>query len=474
MVNPIKFGTDGWRGIIAEDYTFANVRICAQAVADYLRAQGLAERALVVGYDTRFASEDFAAAVAEVAAGNNIQTFICEKPTPTPTISYGILAKKAGGAVIITASHNPARWNGLKYKPDYAGSASPEIVAELESRITFIQNSGQLKQVPLAEARERGLVQSVDLAAPYLRHLGEMVDLETLRQAGLKIVADAMYGAGSGYFPTLLQGGKTQTHEIHGERNPLFPGIQPEPIAQNLTELGATIRRLGADVGLATDGDSDRLGIVDENGVYIDQLHVFPLLALYLLEVRHRRGAIIKSMTTSRMLYKLGQLYQSPVYDTPVGFKYIGPKMISENALIGGEESGGYGFQGHIPERDGILAGLYFLDLMVNLGKRPSELVDYLHRQVGQHHYDRLDLSFPPQEREAMSQRIMKNSPSRLVDTPVVEMDTSDGFRFLLADEAWLYIRFSGTEPILRIYAEAESSSKVEKLLAEGRKLVGL
>ena len=470
----IKFGTDGWRGVIAQDFTFDNVRACAQGVADYLNDAGTAGQGLVIGYDTRFASEDFAAAAAEVIAASGIKVYLCPQATPTPVISYGIVTLKAAGGVIITASHNPALWNGLKYKSGGGTSASPEVEVELERCISNAVSKGEVRQLPLAESVRGGLIEYRDLAPIYFSHLAELVDLDRLRRAELKIVVDSMYGAGAGYFSTLLRGGGIELVEINGERNPLFPGIQPEPIARNLTKLCATVKSQGAHVGLATDGDADRLGIVDEHGVFLNPLQVFALLSLYLLEVRGMRGPIIKTLTTTNMIYRLGELFNVPVYETPVGFKYIAPLMVAHNAIIGGEESGGYGFYGHVPERDGILAGLCFLDLMISLGQTPSQLVDYLYSKVGPHYYQRFDIKFPSTERQAIISRIAQTPLPYIDDAKVVNLDTTDGFRFVLADGSWLLIRFSGTEPVVRVYAESNSLARVERMLEAGRKLISI
>jgi len=470
--NPIKFGTDGWRGIIAQDFTFDNVRACAQGVADYLKQAGLAGQGIVIGYDTRFASEDFASAAAEVVAGNGIKVYLCPKAAPTPVISYGVLAQKLGGAIIITASHNPAGWNGFKVKSEYGSSAPPEVIAQLERRISHTLATGKINQLPLAEAIEQGLVEYLDLAPIYFNQLNSLINLNALRQARLKIVVDSMYGAGAGYFKKLLDGGAIKVTEINSERNPLFPGMkQPEPIEGNLAKLSATVKQQGADVGLATDGDADRIGIIDENGEFLTQLQVFALLCLYLLEVCGERGPIVKTITTTSMLYRLGEIFNVPVYEVPVGFKYVAPIMMAENALIGGEESGGYGFRGHVPERDAILAGLYFLDLMVKTGKRPSQLLDYLFSKVGPHFYDRVDIKFPAEERQAINNRLRDNLPDIIDRVKVVKTDTADGFRFILADTSWLLVRFSGTEPVLRIYAESNSRARVDRLLEFGKEL---
>ena len=471
----IRFGTDGWRGIIAQDFTYDNVRACAQGVADYLAGEGMADSGLVVGYDTRFASEHFAQAVAEVLAGNGIKSYLCDKAVPTPVVSYNIVVLKTAGAVIITASHNPANWNGFKFKSQYAGSASPDVVATLENHIAKVLESGKVGTIPLEQGLKDGVIKYIDPAPSYMSHIPTLVDLEPIKRAGLRIVVDSMYGAGAGYFQRLISAGTTRVTEINGERNPLFPGIQqPEPIAQNLTRLSALIREEGADVGLATDCDADRLGMVDEKGDFISPLQIFGLLALYLLEVRRERGAMVKSLTTTRMIQHLGELYGVPVFETPVGFKHIGPVMIRENALIGGEESGGFGFRGHIPERDGILSGLYILDLMVKLGKSPSELIQYLYDKVGPHYYDRIDIHFDASYRQSILHRMSSSRPKMVDGYPVASVDSTDGWRILLQDGSWLLMRFSGTEPLLRIYAESQSPERVKRLIEFGESLAGL
>jgi alpha-D-glucose phosphate-specific phosphoglucomutase len=471
--NPIKFGTDGWRAVIAEDFTFDNVRYCARGVADYLKQAGLAGRGLVIGYDTRFASEDFAAAAAEVVAGNGIKVYLTTKATPTPIVSYGVLAKQAGGAVIITASHNPGIWNGFKYKNEHGSSAADEITSKIVGFISKAYDAGKVDRMPLADARKQGLVIDTDLDPVYFEQINRLVNIDKLRQAGLNLVIDPMYGAGTGYLAKALAGGNNKLIEINSERNPLFPGLRPEPIVPNLDKLSAVIKKQKASAGLATDGDADRMGIVDEKGNFINQLQVFALLCLYLLEVRGERGPIIKTLTTTSMAYRLGELFNVPVYETAVGFKYVAPLMMKENALIGGEESGGYGFRGHVAERDGILASLYFLDLMVSTGKTPSELIDYLYSKVGPHHYKRLDIRFPEKERQSIIERVSKK-PTTIDGIQVVSVDTTDGFRFTLADNTWLLIRFSGTEPLLRVYTETDSVERADRILKLGREMAGV
>ena len=480
----IQFGTDGWRALIAEDFTFDNVALCAQGVASYLRKEGLADKGLVVGYDTRFASEDFAARVAEVLAGNGITAYLSTKAAPTPVVSYSILQHQAAGAAIITASHNPAQWNGFKYKPHYAGSATPEVTDTLERAIAEAETTG-VSSMPLARARSDGLVRDIDPEPSYLDQIARLVDLDSISKAGLNLVVDAMFGAGSGYLPSLLarvpsvnQGhGETRTSvlEIHGERNPAFPGMErPEPIESNLLALSDLVLERQADVGIAFDGDADRVGVIDENGRFLTTLQTFALLALYLLEVKGERGALVKSLTSTSMVYRLGELFGVPVFETQVGFKYICPIMLSEDALMGGEESGGYGFRGHIPERDGILSGLMVLEYMVRTGKRPSELIEDLYEKVGPHFYRRRDITFAPEDREHLIGRLEGGGLSEVAGMPVVSTDAIDGRRFFFPSGAWLLARFSGTEPVLRIYSEAGSPEMVEQLLDGAEKFLGL
>jgi alpha-D-glucose phosphate-specific phosphoglucomutase len=470
-----KFGTDGWRAIIAEDYTFDNVRACAASASMYLQRHGLAERGMIIGYDARFASADFAAAAAEVVAAHGIKVALSDTLCPTPVVSYSIIDRKAGGGIVITASHNPWRWNGFKYKPEYGGSASPEVVEELERELPGLVRVN-VPRVDFERAKRDGLVQEFDARTAYRGQLARLVDIGRLKSAGFNVCYDAMYGTGAGYYEALLAGGTTKLTELHGFINPTFPGMHaPEPIARNLTEMEATMRAGSFDVGVAHDGDADRVGIADERGNFINQLQVFALLAYYMLEYRGDRGPIVKSITTTSMVQKLGEIYGVPVHETKVGFKFLGPKMMAEDALIGGEESGGYGFRGHVPERDGILAGLYMLDFIARTGKRPSELLAELYEKVGPHHYDRLDITLRDDQRDAIVGRAAQARPDRVAGIPVTGIDTTDGFRFSLGDTGWLLLRFSGTEPLVRIYTEVRGDPDlVQKVLAEGREIVGL
>ena len=471
MTTEIKFGTDGWRAIIAQDFTFDNVARCSQGLADYLRERGTAGQGLVVGYDTRFLSREFAETVAGVVAGNGIKVHLCRQSAPTPVVSFNVLHHRTAGAAIITASHNPGIWNGFKFKPEYAGSATQEITDRLEAKIRQIAG---VKSITLDAGRDEGLILDINPTPPYAEKIQELVDLAAIKSAGFKVLVDSMFGAGAGYIPALLAGGTTTVEEMNGYRNPAFPGMeQPEPIAHNLTALAQRVRDEGAAVGLALDGDADRLGVMDEKGNFISTLEVFSLLALYLLEVKGQRGDIVKGVTASQMLNKLAQKYGVGVHEMRVGFKYIGPKFSEVNGLIGGEESGGYAFRGHIPERDGILSGLYVLEYMAKTGKTPSQLVEHLFEEVGPHYYQRRDFSFNPQDRERIQQLLRSPDLTELAGMPVRGSDEIDGRR-LFFDNAWLASRFSGTEPLLRIYCEANSSQKVNQLLDAAAQYLGV
>jgi phosphomannomutase len=469
---PIRFGTDGWRAVIADQFTYDNVRRCAQATALYVKEAGLADRGMVVGYDTRFGSEGFAAVVAEVLAANDIPVYLCDRPAPTPVVGYAILRYKAAGSVVITASHNPPQYNGFKVRTEYGGAAPPEVLDRIEALVPPTTHEPGL---PLAEAKAKGLVEMFDPKPDYVAHLSELVDVDGLRASGLRVVVDSMHGAAAGYVRSLLAGGKTQIREVRAARNPAFPGMHnPEPILRNLSPLRRAVRRHGAQVGLATDGDGDRLGVLDGQARFVNQLQAFALLTYYLLEARGLRGPIVKSVTTTGMVLRLGELYGVPVHETGVGFKYLGPKMRETDAIIAGEESGGYAFRGHLPERDGILSGLYFLDLMARQRKDAAGLVEELFGKVGAHYYDRVDIEMSTQERTQVESRLSDLRPNRIAGLAVTGIDSTDGLRFKLEDGAWALIRLSGTEPLMRIYTEVPREELVPRALAECRELTGV
>lgn len=474
MAHEIRFGTDGWRGRIADDYTFANLRRVAQGYASYLKSIGVGEQGVVVGYDNRFHGVHFAKTVAEVMAGNGIRVFLTAGPTPTPVISFAILWRKAGGAVNITASHNPPEDNGFKIRADYGGAVAQENLATVEANIPADESS--VLSTPLKEAEGAGLIEYIDPSAAYVEQIGKMVDIEAIKNSGFNVVLDAMWGVGAGWFPRLLEGGTVQIHEIHNVRNPAFPEMErPEPIPPNIAVCQATVREMGADVGILTDGDADRVGIVAEDGSFVNQLQVYALLAYYLMEVRGEKGAIVKTLSTTSMLEKLGELYGVAVHETGVGFKYVAPKMVETDAVIGGEESGGYAFKGHVPERDGILAGLMFLDLMSRTGKKPTELIQDLFAKVGAHYYDRVDVHYPAADRAAILQRVREANPETLAGFPVEHINTTDGWKYMLGDGGgWMLIRFSGTEPVMRVYTETTQPEYVSRILDAGLELAGV
>lgn len=472
MSGTIRFGTDGWRGVIAEDYTFENVRRCAQGFSNYLISQGFAGQWVIIGYDKRFQSESFAAACAEVLAANGLLVYLTVEATPTPVISYAVVEKGAVGAINITASHNPPTDNGFKVRNKHGGAIAPEGLKEIENRIP--ENIDDVNRVSFSEAQENGKIVLFDPKPAYLKQVNRLVDLERIKSAGFTVLIDPMWGNGAGWFTELLAGGKTKIIEIHNLRNPAFPEMsRPEPIPPNVNSGLAKTKEVHADVLLITDGDADRLGVGDEDGVFIDQLRVYGLLAYYLLEVRGERGPIVKTLSTTDMLKKLGEIYNVPIIETGVGFKYVAPAMLEYDALIGGEESGGYAFHGHVPERDGILAGLYILDMMVRLQCKPSELLNLLFDKVGAHYYDRIDTRFTG-DAEDRKQKILSANPDTIGGFEVKDLNTKDGFKFSLGDHGWLLIRFSGTEPIIRVYTETTDQDRVQAILDDGLRIAGL
>src|SRR5215216_2591870 len=472
MLYKIKFGTDGWRGVIAEDYTFDNLRRATQGFASYLLEQSWQGQWVIVGHDKRFHSENFAAAAAEVLTANGLNVFLTDGATPTPVIAFAVVNKKACGAVNITASHNPPADNGFKVRDQNGGAIDPDGLRRIEALIP--DSVEDVREIPLDEGKRDGKIIIFDASEAYTENLKKLVDLQKIKVAGLTVMVDAMWGNGAGWFPRLLEGGKTRVIEIHNVRNPSFPEMKrPEPIRPNIDAgLRATVEH-NADVLLVTDGDADRCGIGDEKGEFINQLRVYALLAFYLLEVRGERGDIVKTLSTTTMLNKLGQLYGVRVHETGVGFKYVAPKMMETDAMIGGEESGGYAFRGNVPERDGILANLYFLDFMVSTGKKPTELLKMLFDKVGEHYYDRIDTPFMG-DRKSREQMILDAKPETLGGLKVTELVTVDGYQFKLEDGGWLLIRFSGTEPIMRVYCETTHQDKVQAILRDGLKIAGI
>lgn len=450
----IKFGTDGWRGVIADDFTFENVRRVAQATADYWNAQPLPKKA-VVGYDNRFLSEVFARLACEVFAGNGIEALYPPVAVPTPAVSYAVRDRQLCGAVMITASHNPPQFNGYKLKAEYAGPATPEICSAVEAR------------VGASPVRTGNNIQTYDPRPAHIAVVKKMVDLKAIRRAKLRIAIDSMHGCGGRDLEKIV-GGTT----IRAERDPLFGGINPEPNGKNLGALCTAVRQLRARIGLATDGDADRLGVVDEKGRYVSIQLVFAMLLLHLLRNRQEQGeVVVKSANSSVLIDRICHAAGMKCIEVPVGFKHICQQMREHDVLIGGEESGGIGFRGHIPERDGMLANLLLLELLAVSGKSVTQITTAIQKEFGASAYDRIDMRFPLEKREQFIEQLGKNPPGKLLNSPLKEVKTYDGVKYIAANDSWLMFRTSGTEPIIRIYSEAPSATGVKKLLEYGQRL---
>lgn len=466
----IKFGTDGWRAIVAEDFTFENVRACGEAVARYLVASGRSRDGLVVGFDTRYGSPRFAKAVADVVNGYGIGTQTFDVAAPTPACSFAVVNHGAANGVMITASHNPPEWNGFKVKSAAGGSASPEEVANIELHLADVLD-GKSGYTSMHTAQG----QVFDVITPYIEQLHRVIDVAPIKAQPLKVVVDAMHGSGAGILPKVLAGGAIEVTEIRSTQNPNFPGMdQPEPIEHNLVPLSEAVREMGADIGIALDGDADRVGIVDENGRYMTTLEVFSLLTDHFMGRRNERGGVACTITMSSMVDKLSAHYGAPIYRTPVGFKYVGPTMIDNDCSMGGEESGGYAFKGHVPERDGSLSGLLFLQAMVMSGKKPSELLAGLHELVGAHTFRRDDVSYDESQRAELAEKVASASPESLGGLALISDDRRDGVRFELEGGSWAVARMSGTEPLVRMYAETPDEATLDAVLADLRTTLGL
>ncbi len=471
----IKFGTDGWRGVISRDFTFENVRWVTQAVIDYLKLKGLDSSGLVVGYDRRFLSEEYAGEVAAVAAANGVRVFLGDNFAPTPAVSWAVKERGSGGGIMITASHNPAIYNGLKFKESFGGSSLPETTAVLEK---LLRERWRRKEEPLFENFDKALkdkmIVRVDLMKSYLDRLRGLVDFEKIRNSGFKVAVDSMSGAGSGCIKTLLNEVGVEVKEIRSEYNPGFGGVNPEPIAKNMKRLISIVRDEKYDVGLATDGDADRIGAVDGRGDFFDSHRILTLLIKHLVEERKVKGDIVKTVSSTRMIDLLGKRYGVTVHETPIGFKHICKKMLEGGIMIGGEESGGIGVSAHIPERDGIFAGLLLVEIMAVNGMRLEEVMDEVFKRIGSFSYDRVDLKISEDSMNEVRARLDDYHPSAILGMKVELENRMDGAKFCLENGSWLLVRASGTEPVLRIYAEASSPQKVRELLEEGKRSVGL
>ena len=478
----IVFGTDGWRARIADEFSFDNVRRCADGVARYVVDRGEQAKGVVVAYDRRFASEHFALAASEVLLAHDIPVAYAAHAVPTQMSSYEVVERGAAAGIVITASHNPWTDNGFKVKAPTGSAAGPEILSVLEQ--TIAGNGGRaIERRPFADAEAAGLVERFDPFEGYERFLRRTVDLDALRAADVSILVEPMWGAGAGWISRLLGGGRIRVHELHQERNPYFGGVNPEPIRPNVDEALGLLGAGGYDLGLLLDGDADRAGAADERGTFIHQLEVTGLLMYYLAEYRGWRDPVVISVNNTSMAARLGKHYGIATYETSVGFKYIGPKMIETGAMMGAEESGGFGFGMHLPERDGIYADLLLLDLFLRekaAGRWPvSKSLAAFHELAGPSWYRRVDVHVDKAAYPALKERLLVDlrvhAPSQLAGAPVTRTDaleTNDGFKFYVADGSWLLVRFSGTEPLVRVYTEATSADIRDAMIAAGEGLV--
>lgn len=462
----IHFGTDGWRAMIGEEFTFENVRLVAQAIADYLSAQNTpGDAPIVIGFDTRFLSDRFAVAVSEVLAGNEMRVILSRADCPTPVVAYAVRAHNAQAGIMITASHNPPRYSGIKLKNASGASASTVETKRVEEKLRAVATP---RVRPYEDAEKAGLITRTNFFPIYFKHIQTLVDVPTISRVQWRVVTDPMYGAGRGYLRSILTAAGCEVLEIRGEMNPGFGGIHPEPIEKYLFALMAAVRDHHSDIGLATDGDADRIGAVDDAGAFVDPHFIFALTLRYLVQVRNLRGAVIKTISTTQMINLLAAKYNLPLYETAVGFNHIADLMQENDVLIGGEESGGITIRGHVPVGDGILMGLLLLEMMSHYGKNLRELSDDLRAECGAFYYARRDLRTRTFSKSALVKRLREDAPARMAGLQLVSINDRDGVKYLFDDSSWLLIRPSGTEPVLRVYSEARSPELVEELLTQG------
>jgi phosphomannomutase len=462
-LSPIKFGTDGWRAVIARDYTFANLERVAQAYADYLLS--LKNSAfVVVGYDRRFLSEDFAQRASEVLSGNNVRLALFREAMPTPLISWAVKELKADGGIVITASHNPAEFNGFKIKAPWGGSAPSETTLAVEKLL----DSNQPQRAAIVDDGNALLAHPIE---SYRNQVASYIALERLRQSKRVVIVDSMHGTGSNWVESFLTGGDLKVETIRAYRDPLFGGVNPEPIDPNLAPLKRRVVETKALVGLATDGDADRVGAVNELGETMTMHQVVPLVLLHLVGGRRMTGAVVRTFSQSVLLKRIAAAHNLKLYETPIGFKYIADLMLRDDILIGAEESGGIGVKGHIAERDGILNSLLFLEAVITAGVTPSEMLRKLHQEFGEFHFARKDLRVVSGPGQQLVESLAKSPPPEVAGFKVVDVETMDGTKLVFDDESWLLFRQSGTEPVLRIYSEATSVDKANALLSAGEAL---
>ena len=458
-MTPIKFGTDGWRGLIAADFTFDNVAKVALATAKYFKKYKRIKNGIVIGYDSRFLSREFAETTATVLANCGIKVILSDKISSTPMVSLLTTKLKAAGGVVITASHNPAQYNGFKIKGDFGGPAHPEMIEKVEKELKKVLKSKVQSKKSFEELLKKGTIKKIDFTSVYVDDIRTKIDIPLITSSGLKIAYDAMYGAGQGVFSQLVP----PRAELRGSYNPSFGGTNPEPIPQNIKDLSSAVVMKGCDVGIATDGDADRLGALDENGNFVDSHRIFAILLKYLVLEKHLKGEIAKSISVSQLINKMCSKYGLKLHETPVGFKYLCRLMTERNILIAAEESGGLGLRAHLPERDGIYVGLLLCEVMATRKRKLSELVEELMIEFGWHYFNRIDAHMTEKEKLQVLAAYKKGVKS-LAGYPVKKVETRDGYK-LFFEDAWVLMRASGTEPLIRFYAEADSVTKLNALL---------
>jgi phosphomannomutase len=460
MAPKIKFGTDGWRGLIGEDFNLANVRVVAKALAAYLRSRRKASAGVVVGYDMRFLSEESAHCAAETLASEGIPVILGTRPAPTPAVSFAVVSHHAATGLMVTASHNPYRWNGIKIKAHYGGSASPSIVKSIERSLTGGVRVDVKRRRPAA-------IRQADFVPPYLERIRSLVNLKGIRASGFRFAIDPMYGAGRTLLAQLFEEAGIPHTEIHGEHNPLFPGLNPEPIDPHLNDLRRTVTSGRFDAGFATDGDADRVGALDRAGTFIDSHKIFSLLLKHLAGDRGKRGEVVRTFSTTQMIDKIARKYHLSLHVTPIGFKYICELMLTRHILIGGEESGGIAIAGHLPERDGILISLLLAELMAERSRTLGELVQELQEEYGPHYYGRVDLEISRDAIERTLKLAKERKLTELAGKPILATEDLDGIKMKLSESEWVLVRASGTENLLRLYAEGASPDEVQTLLRD-------
>jgi phosphomannomutase len=456
----LKFGTDGWRGIIAEDFTFSNARLVAQAIARYVVRGEDARKGVIIGYDHRYASDRVAAAIADVLTSTGTPVWLCDKPCPTPTVSLLVRQRAAAGGIVVTASHNPYRWNGIKYKASYGSSALPSIVAQIEKELEAVQSNG-IKQLP----PRKDLLHSLEPRAPYLDAIEKLIDWDRFRQAKFRFVFDAMYGSAAGLLPELFRRNGVVCDEIRGTRDPRFGGIHPEPIEPHIATLQEAVCAGKYDAGFAADGDGDRIGAVDRDGTFVTPHQIFALLVWHLAGTRKLPGDIAKTFSVTKLIDKLAAKFGRKLHEVPIGFKYICELMLEQKILIGGEESGGIGTSLYLPERDATVSALFLAELMAWHGKTLGELIRALHAEFGEHHYGRVDIDVKPGQKEKAVNYFSSDRLKRVLDWPVIRRENLDGIKIYLGEIGWLMVRASGTENLLRIYCETTEPESTRRVL---------